>query len=347
MTFSKLYIIITSSVLNKMKDAQNVGTNMKILLFSLFCVCSLTFICLQVFYAAGSSSIWTQVKCQNLQTVTPPELFKSEMSDLMQKTLNSKEENTDLVEKINGLINQVKSLDRKIENQEHLLKNQEKLLTEKKNLEVTSSISEPIEDLFPEHVRSVWINVGPHKSPIIPPEGFGLVLVEPNYGIYKKLVERFDGDKDKIIINAAISNDVGVARFGVMGPGGQSGSLSKPKDPTRKWAKEVDRFFVPVLTLRHILDMIPANITIEFLKTDMQGHDLNAIKSAGESLKRVRKSLHEVSADGKETYADTDNFKSSWFEYMEKMKFDNEWCKKNFKDKNLLELDCQFINSDV
>ena len=111
----------------------------------------------------------------------------------MQKILDSKEENNHLTDKIDDLMKQVKSLDEKIQIQETLLLNQEKLLTEKKECDSTSSSvvseksREPIKDLFPDEVQSIWINIGPHRTPIIPPDGFGLILVEPNIGIYKEV----------------------------------------------------------------------------------------------------------------------------------------------------------------
>ena len=51
---------------------------------------------------------------------------------------------------------------------------------------------------------------------------------------------------------------------------------------------------VSVHTLKELLEAVPEELPIQFLKTDMQGHDLSAIKSAGDAIKRVSKIHSEV-----------------------------------------------------
>ena len=83
---------------------------------------------------------------------------------------------------------------------------------------------------------------------------------------------------------------------------------------------------VPVLLLEDVLERIPAKIDIEFLKTDVQGVDLQVLKSAGDQLRRVWRVKTEVIVhyegaylgEGEDTPGSEDDFTS----YMNRMGFD-------------------------
>ena len=51
---------------------------------------------------------------------------------------------------------------------------------------------------------------------------------------------------------------------------------------------------VPVLRLQDVLERIPPGVDVEFLKTDVQGHDLQVLKSAGEQIRRVERVQVEI-----------------------------------------------------
>lgn len=51
---------------------------------------------------------------------------------------------------------------------------------------------------------------------------------------------------------------------------------------------------VSVFRLETILGLVPRNITIELLKVDAQGADLQIVQSAGKELRRIEKVIMEV-----------------------------------------------------
>ena len=51
---------------------------------------------------------------------------------------------------------------------------------------------------------------------------------------------------------------------------------------------------VPAVRLEDVLERIPAHLSIEFLKTDIQGLDLQALKSAGDQILRVKRIQTEI-----------------------------------------------------
>ena len=50
---------------------------------------------------------------------------------------------------------------------------------------------------FDESIKKVWVDVGPHQTPIIPKEDdTGLILVEPNFHVYRELFDKFNVTKE-------------------------------------------------------------------------------------------------------------------------------------------------------
>jgi len=100
---------------------------------------------------------------------------------------------------------------------------------------------------------------------------------------------------------------------------------------------------VTVHTLKELLEAIPEQIPINFLKTDMQGHDLVAIKSAGNAIKRVSAVKSEVHKGNGTSYDGPDNSAESFGKYMKEMGFleIGKTCEMHtFKKK---EADCYFV----
>ena len=61
-----------------------------------------------------------------------------------------------------------------------------------------------------------------------------------------------------------------------------------------KIMKTVEVRRVPGVRLEDVFERIPRDLAIEFLKTDIQGLDLQALKSAGAHLRRVKEVRTEI-----------------------------------------------------
>lgn len=150
---------------------------------------------------------------------------------------------------------------------------------------------------FPPSMRRVWINIGTHKDPIVPPDDETFVIAVEPVPDTAILIPRHP---NVFVVCAAISETPGFAKFSIFNSG-MSSSLAEPAVPTVNWANAAYRgtlppfIIVPVLTLEHLFSAIPSNLPIDFVMTDMQSYDLRAAKSASFlSLGRVRKYKAEV-----------------------------------------------------
>ena len=192
---------------------------------------------------------------------------------------------------------------------------------------------------IPSGKTAVEINIGTNWSPIKAsgPHVY-LILVEPSPSIAPVLKKR---EPTATVLQMAISNFTGTALFHNYQSNSQaSSSLS---DPTRDkfWSKNGHDIQVNVHTLKELLDAVPKDVPIQFLKTDMQGHDLTAIKSAGSEITRISKVLSEAYVNGKEpNYKGVTNDRESFETYMKKMGFRESSCSKV----NDLEMDCEFVH---
>ncbi len=145
-------------------------------------------------------------------------------------------------------------------------------------------------------VKRVWIDVGAADLDTVPPDwrksGDMLVIaVEP-------LTEYWSAwpDHERLIaLPVALSTERGwldfhVNRFAVTSSLLKSVEKSGYDDLT----KTVQVRKVPVLRLEDVLERIPPTVEVEYLKTDVQGHDLQVLKSGGEQLRRVKRIKAEV-----------------------------------------------------
>ena len=187
---------------------------------------------------------------------------------------------------------------------------------------------------IPSGKKTVEINIGANKSPIkaTNSEVF-LILVEPSRSIAPELKKK---DPCATVLQVAISNFTGTAVFHNYATNSQaSSSLSEPvlKNKHLPQYKGEIVYNVSVYTLKELLQAIPEELHISFLKTDMQGYDLVAIKSAGKALRRVHRVFSEIFADGKPRYKGVDNSYTSFTQYMREIGFqaskachiDGEW----------------------
>lgn len=169
---------------------------------------------------------------------------------------------------------------------------------------------------IPTGITHVSINIGPSTTPIeVDGDGNLLILVDPLPSVAAYLRQQF-GTPHVLVYEAAISNFSGTAVFHEYNLKGMSSSLSTPTE-SASWNQNSTSITVQVHTLKELLDAIPSNLAISFLKTDMQGYDFTAIKSAGNELKRVKRIMSEVFQDGKPSYANTLNeYNRDWLPYM-------------------------------
>lgn len=164
---------------------------------------------------------------------------------------------------------------------------------------------------LPPSAKKVWLNIGSSaEPPISPDENTWTIAVEPLLSV----VAQIPAHPRLIVIPAAISDTVGFQPFYSYNKNGVSSSLSPAMDSNAYWA-QADLLkgmqplsIVPVLTLKHLIDAIPSEITIEYLKTDTQGHDYACLASAGrEALARVHFIHHEAYCWYHQSYAGPPN----------------------------------------
>lgn len=185
------------------------------------------------------------------------------------------------------------------------------------------SLTSPIRIPFPSTIRRVWLNIGSHiDPPVSPNEDTMTIAVEPVLSIAAKIRPH----PRVFVLPCAISDRVGVAPFYAYNDGLSSSlNLANEDAPdlmnwkTKALPDDIPAVsLVPVLTLRHLLDAIPRHIEIELIKTDMQGHDLAAIKSAGLAARRAKFIHHEASCDNRTSYAGApaNDAELDWVAYM-------------------------------
>ena len=134
---------------------------------------------------------------------------------------------------------------------------------------------------LPPQVTRVIINVGSSKDPPTPPDDFTAVIaVEPILATAMAIPQH----PLTFVIVAAISNATGFANFFTYNRNGESSTLADLPDAIKHsthsskwWAQDKYRpenvprvLFVPVLTLAMLLEAVPRNVRVAFLKTDMQ-----------------------------------------------------------------------------
>jgi len=150
--------------------------------------------------------------------------------------------------------------------------------------------------VLPPRVTRVWIDVGAHLLETTQDElkrhgEMALIAVEPLEECWRAWPDR----TRLLALPVAISTERGWLDFHVNANNSTS-SLLKTVDGNMvaKLTKTVETRKVPVLRLEDVLERIPPDVDVEFLKTDVQGHDLQVLKSAGAQLRRVRKVKVEV-----------------------------------------------------
>lgn len=148
---------------------------------------------------------------------------------------------------------------------------------------------------FPEGVRRVWIDVGAHHLETTRAElrypDVAIIAIEP-------LAEAWGTwpDSDRVIgLPAAIYLDRGVMDFHVNELDDTS-SLLESSDTSARGSvtRTVEVRKVPVIRLEDVIRAIPKRYALAYVKTDVQGVDLQVLQSAGPSLTRLERIRAEV-----------------------------------------------------
>ncbi|KAL0485067.1 valine tRS [Acrasis kona] len=195
---------------------------------------------------------------------------------------------------------------------------------EKPSLTTLKTNNAPKLDI-PASIKTIWINVGTHLDPVLPPADDKSIMVigfEPNLDLLERV--RVNKYERLQVIPAAVANFHGVGSFRLSNNGGASSSLAKFVPRAEKLdSGEVS--FVPIVRLEDIMKQIPRHINVESIKIDAQGFDLEVIKSAGEFVTRFTTITAEIVAnDDLAYYKDVDNSRKSWMAYMTKYGFKKE-----------------------
>jgi hypothetical protein len=179
---------------------------------------------------------------------------------------------------------------------------------------------------LPLGVKGVIINVGSNKDPPEPPKdnsSIHVIAVEPILGTARQIPNP-DG-RTHVIVTAIAGGPPRFQSMRILNTDGVSASLSDASHDS-DWNtgnKKGGIEYVTIMPMDMLLKSIPEHIDIVWLKTDMQGFDFEAIKSAGRALLRVSKLSTEVYCGGLRTYAGVNNdLALDWMEYMDSIGFD-------------------------
>jgi FkbM family methyltransferase len=150
--------------------------------------------------------------------------------------------------------------------------------------------------VLPARVRRVWIDVGAHllettRDELEEHSDMALVAIEPLEECWITWPDR----ARLIALPVAISTERGFMDFHVNASNATSSLLQTVNgNMVDGLTKTVQTRKVPVLRLQDVLERIAPDVEVEYLKTDVQGHDLQVLKSAGSHLRRVRAVKAEI-----------------------------------------------------
>ena len=150
---------------------------------------------------------------------------------------------------------------------------------------------------FPSTVERVVVDVGAYKLRrtrhfLREDPGVGIVAVEP----LSEPWAEWPKSRRVIGVPAAVSLSRGELEFNVNEKDVTS-SLLDTTDGSLLSTETVEVRRVPGVRLEDVLERIPSELPIIFLKTDVQGMDLAVLMSAGEQLRRVREVHSEIIND--------------------------------------------------
>jgi len=144
---------------------------------------------------------------------------------------------------------------------------------------------------FPRNVSRVWVDVGAYKLRVskgalsLDPD-LAVIAIEPVAEHWKT----WPNDPRVIGVPVAISLERGVLELNMNELDGTNSLLkTQPGSLFEKTSQRtVSVRRVPAVRLEDVLERIPAHIAVEFLKTDIQGLDLQAIRFCASSAFRPK-----------------------------------------------------------
>lgn len=150
--------------------------------------------------------------------------------------------------------------------------------------------------VLPRGVRRAWIDVGAHlleqtRAELERNDDVAVIAIEPLEECWKT----WPDNPRLIALPVAISLERGFMDFHVNSDNATSSLLpSVEGNSVSQYTRTVRVTKVPVLRLEDVLERIPPEVEVEFVKTDVQGHDLQVLKSAADQIRRVEKVQAEV-----------------------------------------------------
>ena len=165
-------------------------------------------------------------------------------------------------------------------------------------------------DKLPKNADTLILNIGSNRDAVMPinekttNRNTVAVAIEPivPHLTAVDVEHRFPNalGKQFFIVPAAVSATDGLAMMEVTGrsshwagstsslsPVADNTSVANARSPTGLKKAGGALKVVPVLGMRTVLDAIPSSIALALLFTDMQGHDFEALRGAGEALQRA------------------------------------------------------------
>lgn len=168
-------------------------------------------------------------------------------------------------------------------------------------------------------VTRLLLNIGSNSRPVLPPRHdntTAALIFEPIVGCSLNM----NAPRVSVVV-AAVSDEASLATMNVYNANGVSSSLSVA-EKAGSWNSHRAQRAVPVIAMRTVLQSIPADIELWFLKTDMQGYDWRALGSVGDELRRVHYLTSEVYVGGHHTYRGVKNdYCMQWLPHMLRLGF--------------------------
>jgi len=163
------------------------------------------------------------------------------------------------------------------------------------------------------------LNIGSNMKPVLAPphdNSTTALIFEPIVGCALAMkMPRLS------VVVAAVSDENSISSMNVYNSAGLSSSLGTAA-AAAPWNANSFLRPVPVIAMRSVLDSIPTDITLWFIKTDMQGFDFRALSSAGRKLCRAHYLSTEVWVGNHKSYNDVKNdYCAQWLPHMLKLDY--------------------------
>lgn len=181
--------------------------------------------------------------------------------------------------------------------------------------------------ILPPGTKRIWIDVGAHECETTLPylhefEDLILIAFEPLPDKWQKL---YNKHPRLIALPFAIAPDEGIVKFYRTENNVSSSLLEINPEGFERWRNKrglevIEVLNVPTMRLETLLNLIPLDYYIEFLKVDARGYDLEVVRSAGRHLHRIEKVKMEVAVTPVQLYKNAKT-KDEVVSFMEKNGF--------------------------